>query len=109
MVNIRPVIARALCMLSVCGVITTNATINFSSVAQAEDVPRTKPGEKTVYMVLLPNTDMAQATEMPSMQRCLDATQYLTRAQCIEVIKPLSGDWPEEILQLIPPPDDEPY
>lgn len=81
----------------------------IANLAHAEEVPRTKPGEITVYMVLLPNSDMAHATEMPTLQKCLDAIRYLTQARCIEVVKPLSGDWPEEILQLIPPPDDEPY
>lgn len=84
-------------------------TLSAASVTASDNIPATKPGEKAIYMVLLPNTDMAQATEMSSMQRCLAAIQYLTRAQCIEVVKPLSGNWPEEILQLIPPPDDEPY
>ena len=94
-------IIRAICAF---GILTTGAAL----AAHVEDVPHTKPGEKTVYMVLLPHTDMAHITEMPTLQRCRDAIQYLTQARCIEAVKPLSGDFPEEILQLIPPPDDVP-
>ena len=78
------------------------------SAAPMENIPHAKPGEKAIYMVLMPNTDMAHAIEMPTLQRCLDAIQYLTRARCIETVKPDSGSWPEDILRLIPPPDDVP-
>ena len=102
MIKIGLKIVWALCASGIMMIATAQA-------AHVEDIPHTKPGEITVYMVLLPNTDMAHATEMPTLQRCRDAIQYLTRARCIEVVKPLSGDWPEEILRLIPSPDGGPY
>ena len=79
-----------------------------AAAEHVEAIPHAAPGDKAVYMVLLPNTDMAHASEMPSMERCRAAIRYLTRALCIEAVKPASGDWPEEILRLIPPPDDAP-
>ncbi|MEL0105513.1 MAG: hypothetical protein ACO3MW_03425 [Rhodospirillales bacterium] len=82
--------------------------IGVARAEHVEGVPHAKPGEKAVFMVLLPNTDMAHASEMPSMERCLAAIQYLSRAICVEAIIPPSGDWPDKILNMIPPPDDVP-
>lgn len=88
-----------LCVLALCA-----APLRADHV---DGVAHTKPGEKTVYMVLMAYTDMAHVVEMPSMERCRAAIEFVERAQCIEAIKPPSGDFPPQILNMIPVPDEE--
>jgi hypothetical protein len=75
-----------------------------AAAAYADDLPRAQPGEKTVYMVLMPNTDMAHVSEMSSMAECREAIQFVEHAECLEAVKPLSGGLPVEIRSLVPPP-----
>ncbi|MEQ8193342.1 MAG: hypothetical protein RIB59_02520 [Rhodospirillales bacterium] len=70
----------------------------------AADPARAKPGEKAVYMVLMPNTGTAHVSEMPSMAACREAIEFVEHAECLEAVKPLSGELPAAIRSLIPPP-----
>ncbi|MEX2450860.1 MAG: hypothetical protein WD407_08400 [Rhodospirillales bacterium] len=85
---------RAIFMSVVCAV----------SAHAADDLPRVQPGEKTVYMVLMANTDMVHVSEMSSMAECREAIRFVEQAECLEAVKPPSGGLPVEIRGLVPPP-----